>query len=223
MNAVHEMGLKAWTRSSPSTGRSPTTAFCGRGLCPRTISREAAVRQPSVGRSKKNFRPVANAGPIANNPLGRSFHRSCEGLDATSSRSVTDRSVRWCRSGAAECDPPSPSHPDGRRHADPPYSVTRRSTTRDLATVRSRGAMQHGSRPVRGQGAEDRQGPSAAPPRHARNEPGSHRSGRVSPNGAAFVVRRTSAKEIVMKVKTKIKAAPSLTTTTRPWPAPRGA
>jgi hypothetical protein len=28
----------------------------------------------------------------------------------------------------------------------------------------------------------------------------------VSPNGAGFVVRRTSAKEIVMKVKTQLKA-----------------
>jgi hypothetical protein len=57
-----------------------------------------------------------------------------------------------------------------------------------------------------GEGLSTDLGPSAAPPRHARYEPGSHRSGRVSPTGAGFVVRRTSAKEIVLKVKTKIKA-----------------
>jgi hypothetical protein len=60
--------------------------------------------------------------------------------------------------------------------------------------------------PCEGRGPSTDQGPSAAPSRHARKEPGSHRSGSVSPNGAGFVVRSTSTKEIVMKVKTQIKA-----------------
>src|SRR5947209_1300682 len=57
-----------------------------------------------------------------------------------------------------------------------------------------------------GEGLRTDQGPSAAPPRHARTEPRSQRSGSVSPHGAWFVVRNTSAKEIVMKVKTNIRA-----------------
>jgi hypothetical protein len=86
------------------------------------------------------------------------LHRSCEGLDATSCRSVRDRSLRWCRLGAAECDPPSASRPGGRRHADAPYRVTWPSTMRDLATVKSRVPCTHGHCPMGGRGPEDRSG-----------------------------------------------------------------
>jgi hypothetical protein len=60
--------------------------------------------------------------------------------------------------------------------------------------------------PGEGRGPSTDQGPSAAPSQYARKEPGPHRSGSVSPHGVGFVVRSTSAKEIVMKVKTQIKA-----------------